>query len=157
MSGPGGWEGREVTKPVSDQVRLCTLLAMLRWQRDANGDLFPPNELRVLLLGVDAESEPPDLDFDDRWTYLSEVAHHFEQLLPDCGTTESRQGFILAMRVLDTFEPLDVEVADVIGSMLPVETAGRLWVEDVTATAWRIASSFHGSQCLAELQHNLSQ
>jgi hypothetical protein len=144
-----------VSEPASDQERLFTLLAMLPWQHDPQGHLFPPDALRSLL-GVDASSMPePDAIVDKRWGHLTNVAYEFDRLLAAGGHIGMlRPVSVLAMRVLDSFEPLDVEIARVIGDLLVVKTAGRPWVEDVTATAWRIVSSFHGGQRLAELRHH---
>lgn len=132
-----------MTEQVSDHERLFSLLAMLPWQYDADG-LFPPEALRSLLL--DSDSGPIS-----RWMSLADVAS--ELLDVDRAAAGAEVVLVLAMRVLDTFEPLDVDVANVLGTLLPVTSAGRLWIEDVSTTAWRIVSSIHGGRRLAELQH----
>jgi hypothetical protein len=144
-----------VTEPVNAQHRLFTLLAMLPWQHAADR-LFPPDALRRLWLRVDADSQPkPGAVVDDRWMPLTNVASEFGRCIAADGAIRPEAVFILAMRVLDTFEPLDVDLIRAIGNLLPVNTAGRLWLEDVTATAWHIVSSVHGTQRLAEMQHDV--
>jgi hypothetical protein len=138
-----------------DRDRLCTLLAMLPWQHASDG-LFPPNALRHLMLGVEADSAPePGATRDERWSSLTNVAYEFGRLLSAETQTPPHATFHLAMHVLRAFQPLDAHIAKEIGSLLPVDTVGRLWIGDVTATAWRIMSSELGHQRLAELQHNI--
>lgn len=135
--------------------RLCTLLAMLPWQHDGDG-LFPPDALRQLMLGVEAASAPePGSAHDERWVPLSNIAHEFGRLLLDGTQTPPRATVQLAMRVLEAFEPLDPHVAKAVGGLLPVHTAGRLWVGDVIAAAWQVVSAELGHRRLAELQHAL--
>ncbi|MGW4116903.1 hypothetical protein ACWEFJ_39020, partial [Actinosynnema sp. NPDC004786] len=140
-----------------DRERLSRLLAMLPWEHNAQGP-WPPNALRQLVFGVDADSAPgDDATTDDRWTPLTNVAHEFGQRLDAPDNTSGRAFLLLAMRVLDVFEPYDAALAEVIGTLLPVKTAGRLWVEDVVNTAWRIVAAEHGADRLAAVRYHHGQ
>lgn len=86
---------------------------------------------------------------------LTNVGTELQKLITADAPATQKAAFILAMRVLDTFEPLDPEVAHSIGALIPTHTTGRLWLQDVTATAWRIVVSVHGDRCLADLRHTL--
>lgn len=68
--------------PVEDTHALLALLALLPWQHDAAGGLFPPDAFRRLWLGVDARSMPTSLaDVDDRWMSLTNVGTELMKLI----------------------------------------------------------------------------
>jgi hypothetical protein len=140
-----------------DREQLSRLLAMLPWEHNAQGP-WPPNALRELMLGVDADSAPgADNADDDRWSPLTNVAREFGQRLDVPDNTSGRAVLTLAKHVLEVFEPHDAALAEVIGTLLPVRTAGRLWVEDVVDTAWRIVAAEHGADRLAEVRYRHRQ
>ncbi|MFC4859179.1 hypothetical protein [Actinophytocola glycyrrhizae] len=143
----------DLAAPADDTHALLALLALLPWQHDAAGGLFPPDALRRRWLGVDARSMPTSLaDVDGRWMSLTNVGTELKKLITADAAATPEAAFILAMRVLDTFEPMDLEVARSIGTLLPTQTAGRLWLQDVTATAWQVVVSVHGDRRLADLR-----
>ncbi|MGW5724409.1 hypothetical protein ACWEVP_50185 [Amycolatopsis sp. NPDC003865] len=141
---------------LDDRERLCALLAMLPWTQDADG-LCPPEALRPLILGANAESaDEPDPARATRWGALCEAARHLGSRLSEA-STPPQASVVLAMRVLEALEPVDLPVADAIGGMLRMQTAGRLWVSEVVAIAWRIASDDYGDERLADLQGKLGR
>ena len=75
---------------------MCALLAMLPWRQDPDS-LCPPDALRPLILGADAESaDEPDPAWAVRWGALCEAARDFGSRLSEA-STPLRASFVPAV------------------------------------------------------------